>query len=120
MVGVFFLAYFLMCGMSEGNVTYIEWNTKFYKRFKDVITLYEKGVDYSWKTTPLHRLGVFPNPNIEVLEDADQIIVEGRYYVLMTEVVMEVPKEVAVVFGDLIPFDPKRNYCQLIYSLYLT
>ena len=118
MVGVFFLPISL-CVMSEESVTYIEWNTKFYKKFKNVITLYEKDVDYSWKTTPLSRLGVFPNPTIEVLEDAGQIIVEGRYYVLMTEVVMEVPEDIVVVYGDLIQFDPKRNYYQLMFSLYL-
>ena len=86
----------------NSSTVFVKWNTKFYKKLHNSIniSLYEYAEMYFDGTVCSIDLLSYKNSVIKVLEEADQVVIDKKY-VLMDEIVMEIPKDIFEVYTGL-------------------
>ena len=88
--------------LDNSSTVFVKWNTKFFKKLYNSvdISLYEYAEMYFDGTVCSIDLLPYKNSVIKVLEAAEQVVIDKKY-VLMNEIVMEIPKDIFEVYTDL-------------------
>ena len=99
----------------------VYWNTEIFKKLgKSLpIPLFTPANIEVFSGIKLVLIRVFDgaiNKDIEILEDADQIIAAGEY-LLMSEIIMQVPSEFLEIYTNLKELSPDIPYGCIDYEL---
>ena len=99
----------------------VYWNTEIFKKFgKSLpIPLFTPANIEAVSGTLLVLIRVFDgdmDKDIEILEDADQIVAAGEY-LLMSEIIMQIPAEFLEIYTNLKELSPDIPYGCIDYEL---